>query len=224
MSHFSKAVEELKAGRPDGEAFDRFWRRQYERLLIPPSERNTQDKGDVVHWQQIPRLPEEFNIGDRVVVIDADGATESILGKELTVATKEYSSYGKQWYYRFLEEDYGLFGMRLRRLGPPKDWRERAIENLQKRPPMLDDLLRAEPDDHDDPNAGMIDDDEDEGKRREFDAIIRQREHERRVKGLQDAWQSSEIGVDYWDGEHLADAIEKTCAGAAHPQAMWRIE
>ena len=75
-----------------------------------------------------------------------------------------------------------------------------------------------------DPNDDMLSEDEDEGKAKEFDRIIRKREYERRVKGLKDAWDSSEVGADYWDGEHLADAIEKTVGGAMHPQAMWRAE
>ena len=59
-----------------------------------------------------------------------------------------------------------------------------------------------------------------EDKAKEFERIIRKREFDKRVKELK---KPSGVAETYWDGEHLANAIEKTVSTAMTPQAMWRL-
>jgi len=57
-------------------------------------------------------------------------------------------------------------------------------------------------------------------KAKEFERIMRKREFDKRVKELK---KPSGVAETYWDGEHLANAIEKTVSTAMTPQAMWKL-
>lgn len=67
----------------------------------------------------------------------------------------------------------------------------------------------------------MIGRDENANKSREFDQIIRRREYERRKKELLDVISDRSEFDAFWDGQHLAGAIEKTADTARHPHTMW---
>ena len=70
-----------------------------------------------------------------------------------------------------------------------------------------------------DPNADMIAGDQKESKRREFEAVVRSREFERRKAELRQSV-SSDL-EEFWDGEHLSNAIDKTVGTA--PYTMWHF-
>jgi len=66
----------------------------------------------------------------------------------------------------------------------------------------------------------MQDRDLDREKEKAFERIMRKREFDKRVKELK---KPSGVAETYWDGEHLANAIEKTVSTAMTPQAMWKL-
>ena len=68
-----------------------------------------------------------------------------------------------------------------------------------------------------DPNNDMLTEDEDEGTRKEFERIIRGRHPAHSVDV-----EPPKPPTEMWDGEDLANAIDKTLSSATHPQAMWR--
>ena len=199
----------------------------------------------------------EFEVGDRVRVVNADGHEKSQVGDILTIATEGVDSGGHDYglFHRFKEVSYGLYAYRLELVeaaelqtissepeegGPCPDsgcagrlyfplpvncrchlggapcsaCTSVVLTCLSCGWEYTEDVeVRA------DPNDGMLDADEDEGKAKEFDRIWRQREYEKRKGQLLNSRGEFD---EFWDGEHLSNAIEKTACGAEHPQAMWR--
>ncbi len=107
---------------------------------------------------------------------------------------------------------------KLRRINQKREAFER-VKNM-----LVDELLRAEPDDIDS-NEDMIDRDDNKKKRREFDAIIRQRREDQRLQRQEN---TKRLGAHFRkkveESKTLSNAIEKTSAGATHPQAMWKLK
>ncbi len=102
-------------------------------------------------------------------------------------------------------------------------WRQAALRKMREAPPLTkllfesgSDLLVAV-----DPNDEMLTEDENEEKRKEFDAVVRQHSYKKAVKELREVQRAAD---EFWDGVHLSDAIKKTTATAKHPQAMWSVQ
>ncbi len=194
-----------------------------------------------------------FAVGEKVVVIDADGAKQSNIGDVLKIT--EVQRYKHDWLLRFVGVNYGLYASRLARLNPqPRDYSKlqksfTTPEGVECRDPKCTGTLEFPPVENCschinppcsactlvelectvcgmtekewsgiDPNNDMLTEDEDEAKRKEFDAVMRERSTKRHLHPEQ----LTEILEEEGRAKQLANAIEKTLSGAAHPQAMWR--
>lgn len=72
-----------------------------------------------------------------------------------------------------------------------------------------------------DPNDEMLDADENDVNRREFEQVKRKKTIDKLFDTMSPP---TPMGDGQDDGETLTHAIEKTLGGALHPQAMWRTE
>ena len=158
-----------------------------------------------------------FEPGDKVIVVDPRGESRSQKGDILTI--KSQGSKGDcPDFCRFEEVNYGLFVKRLS-LANPDGSRQASMPTTAVDPatqaPTSSVFTPAI-----DPNDEMLTEDENEEKAKEFDAIMRQHSYKKAVKELREVQQAAD---EFWDGEHLSNAIEKTTSTARHPQAMWSV-
>ena len=151
----------------------------------------------------------KFKVGDRVVCINAAGLLGLLdINRVYTVKTVNLECYRMDMPHAAIElhQIQGYWGIDRFQIARPGVFTARS-EYI----PMVDE-----------PNNDMIDRDDNKKKRKEFDAIIRQREYNKRREELRQGVEPPEPPITIWDAEDLSNAIEKTCSNVTHPQAMWR--
>ena len=137
----------------------------------------------------------------------------SLFPSALEVLRRQQELEGVSWWARQHEQL-----ARLDRLRGTPAYLEKALEILSRPTPISEYLGQVAID----PNDEMLDADESDINRREFEAIARERRKKELLKGL--SADTQKAANELWDGEHLTDAIEKTMGAATHPQAMWSID
>ena len=152
-----------------------------------------------------------FKIGDRVARNDKP---EEVY----TVSSVGEDPFNSKPLIR-LSSVLGVFNSDGFHLARDAEYRGKAIENLSKPTPFDKVFWEAKKRVAVDPNAPMIEDDEENAE--EFEQVIRERTRARLMDGLAEKVSDE---LDYWDGVHLSEAIEKTTSTAQHPQAMWGIQ